>query len=113
MAQKIDPPSINSVLVVGGLIAGAYIVYKFSRVGASIGGALTDAQTAAINAFNAIKPTIAAPLTLSSYLPAVENRKANSFANMSDVLNTAPNPLYSDGAIYEQSRVDPMGNVIN
>ena len=43
MAQKTELPSINTVVTVGGLIAGAYIVYKFFSLSKDIKTGVSDA----------------------------------------------------------------------
>lgn len=69
MAQKIDLPSVNTVVTVGGLIAGAYIVYKFFSLGKDLKTGVSDALDFVGNKFsnfgNSVKTTMGPGLEIT------------------------------------------------
>ena len=106
-APKVD---FNGVLIIGGLIAGAYIIYKVSKAGGAVVDTISNGAAVVKNAVTAVSD--AGKTAVYKFIPPEDSRKTNPFGNVFSSGNTAQDPMNSTGEIYNQTMYDEMGNII-
>lgn len=112
MSQK-NLPSINDTMLIAGLIAGAYIVYKFSKLGSSVVQGVSDFVGPIWQDTKTVASDVGTVINPKSYFPPVDARKTNPVGvNVGSTAQTAPDPYYSSGTVYDTTTYDPMGNVV-